>query len=100
MISYLNRTATRGAFAMPAFRSAVPTKTCDRTESEGETMIATRKVLCLLAAVACLLGGARAQVQTSELHVLVKDAKGAVVSGATVTAAEADKGISRVAATN
>ena len=41
-----------------------------------------------------------AQVQTSELHVLVKDAKGAVVSGATVTAAEPSKGISRTATTN
>ena len=63
-------------------------------------MIAMRKMLCWLAAVMCLLGGAWAQVQTSELHVLVKDAKGAVVSGATITAAEAGKGISRTATTN
>ena len=41
-----------------------------------------------------------AQVQTSELHVIVKDAKGAVVRGASVTAADSTKGISRTATTN
>jgi hypothetical protein len=41
-----------------------------------------------------------AQVQTSELHVVVKDAKGAVVSGASVTAAEPGKGVSRATTTN
>ncbi len=59
-----------------------------------------RRFFCLLIAVVCLLAGAFAQVQTSELHVLAKDAKGAVVSGATVTAAETSKGISRTATTN
>ena len=59
-----------------------------------------RRMFCLLVAAICLLAGAMAQVQTSELHVLVKDAKGAVVSGATVTAAEPRKGISRTATTN
>jgi hypothetical protein len=41
-----------------------------------------------------------AQVQTSELHVAVKDAKGAVVRGATVTVADPGKGVSRTATTN
>jgi outer membrane receptor protein involved in Fe transport len=85
---------------MPTLRPVAHTKSCDEPESEEDTMIAMRKMLCLLAAVTCLLGGAWAQVQTSELHVLVKDAKGAVVSGATITAAEAGKGISRTATTN
>ena len=63
-------------------------------------MIATRRVLCALIAIVWLAGAAWAQVQTSELHVLVKDAKGAVVSGASITAAEPGKGISRTATTN
>ena len=50
--------------------------------------------------IASLLAGAMAQVQTSELHVIVKDAKGAVVSGSSVTAAELGKGVSRTASTN
>src|SRR5262249_46709564 len=100
MISYLNRTAGRRALAMPTLRRAAHTRSCDELVSEEDTMIAMRKMLCWLAAVMCLLGGAWAQVQTSELHVLVKDAKGAVVSGATITAAEAGKGISRTATTN
>ena len=50
----------------------------------------------VLTVVALLVAGAIAQVQTSELHVIVKDAKGAVVPGATVTAADADKGISKI----
>jgi len=41
-----------------------------------------------------------AQLQTSELHVIVKDANGAVVRGASVTAAEPGKGISRTTTTN
>ena len=100
MISYLNRTAGRRALAMPTLRRVAHTKSCDEPVWEEDTMIAMRKILCLLAAVACLLGGAWAQVQTSELHVLVKDAKGAMVRGATITAAEAGKGISRTATTN
>ena len=68
--------------------------------SEGNIMNFTRRLLCLLVAIACLLAGAMAQVQTAELHVIVKDAKGAVVSGATVTAAEPGKGVSRTASTN
>jgi hypothetical protein len=59
-----------------------------------------RRSLCSMIVAAVLLGSAMAQVQTSELHVLVKDAKGAVVSGATVTAAEPGKGFSRSATTN
>jgi Carboxypeptidase regulatory-like domain len=55
---------------------------------------------CLLIATACLVAGALAQVQTSELHVIVKDAKGAVLPGATVTAADPEKGISKSAQTN
>ena len=80
MISYLNRTAGRRALAMPTLRRVAHTKSCDEPVWEEDTMIAMRKIFCLLAAVACLLGGAWAQVQTSELHVLVKDDKGAVVS--------------------
>src|SRR6516225_8592174 len=92
MISYLNRTAGRRALAMPTLRRVAHPKSCDEPVSKEDTMIAMRKVLCLVTAVACLLGaGAWAQVQTSELHVLVKDVKGAVVSGATITAAEAGK---------
>ena len=56
-----------------------------------------RRLFCVLIVAALLVAGAMAQVQTAELHVTVKDAKGAVVSGATVTAAEADKGISKSA---
>ena len=63
-------------------------------------MTIARRLLCLLTAIACLLAGAMAQVQTSELHVNVKDAKGGAVSGASVTAAEPGKGISRTANTN
>ena len=59
-----------------------------------------RRLSCLLVATACLLAGAWAQVQTSELHVIAKDPKGALVSGATVTAAEPNKGVSRTATTN
>ena len=59
-----------------------------------------RRLSCLLVAVTCLLAGAWAQVQTSELHVIAKDPKGALVSGATVTAAEPGKGVSRTATTN
>ena len=59
-----------------------------------------RRLICLLIAVTCLMAGAMAQVQTSELHVTVKDAKGAVVTGASVTAADAAKGISRAQNTN
>ena len=59
-----------------------------------------RRLLCLLVAIACLLAAAMAQVQTSELHVTVKDAKGAVVSGASVTAAESGRAVSRTATTN
>jgi hypothetical protein len=56
------------------------------------------KTVCrviVVVAFACLAVVAAAQVQTSELHVNVKDAKGAVVAGATVTAAEPEKGVSR-----
>jgi hypothetical protein len=63
-------------------------------------MNTARRLICLLIAAACLLAGAMAQVQTSELHVVVKDTKGAVVSGASVTAAQPDKGVSRAATTN
>ena len=63
-------------------------------------MNVARRSLCLSCVVVLLLAGAMAQVQTSELHVLVKDAKGAVVSGATVTAAEPGHGITRPATTN
>ncbi|HWS95375.1 MAG TPA: carboxypeptidase regulatory-like domain-containing protein, partial [Candidatus Methylomirabilis sp.] len=59
-----------------------------------------RRLICLLIAITCLMAGAMAQVQTSELHVTVKDAKGAVVTGASVTAADAAKGISRAQNTN
>ena len=54
-----------------------------------------RRLFCVLIVAALLVAGAMAQVQTAELHVTVKDAKGAVVSGATVTAAEPEKGISK-----
>jgi Carboxypeptidase regulatory-like domain len=67
---------------------------------EGTTMNFARRLLCLLVAIACLLAAAMAQVQTSELHVTVKDAKGAVVSGASVTAAESGRAVSRTATTN
>ncbi len=60
----------------------------------------TRRLVGLLIAAACLMAAAAAQVQTSELHVIVKDAKGAVVRDAQVTAADADKGISRSQNTN
>jgi Carboxypeptidase regulatory-like domain/TonB dependent receptor len=63
-------------------------------------MNSARRLSCLLFAVTCLLAGAWAQVQTSELHVIAKDPKGALVSGATVTAAEPGKGVSRAATTN
>jgi len=63
-------------------------------------MTVARKLSCMLVAVVCLLVGAMAQVQTSELHVIVKDANGAVVRDASVTAAEPGKGISRTATTN
>ncbi len=63
-------------------------------------MTLARRSLCLLISVACLVAGAMAQVQTSELHVIAKDAKGALVSGATVTATEPGKGITRTATTN
>ena len=59
-----------------------------------------RRLIWLLIAAACLTCGATAQVQTSELHLLVKDAKGGVVPGATVTVADPEKGISRLAKTN
>jgi hypothetical protein len=59
-----------------------------------------RRLLCLMIAACCMLAGAFAQVQTSELHVTAKDQKGAVVSNAVITAAEADKGITRTAKTN
>ena len=59
-----------------------------------------RRLVGLLIAAACLTAAATAQVQTSELHVIVKDAKGAVVRDASVTAADADKGISRAQNTN
>jgi uncharacterized protein (DUF2141 family) len=59
-----------------------------------------RRFCCLLMAAAFLAAAAQAQVQTSELHVIVKDAKGAIVRGATVTAAEPDKGISRTMTSN
>src|SRR6516225_10500353 len=58
-------------------------------------MKTVRRVLMVVVAFACLAVVAAAQVQTSELHVNVKDAKGAVVAGATVTAAEPEKGVSR-----
>src|SRR5664279_5103563 len=63
-------------------------------------MTSVRRLCCLLIATACLVATAVAQVQTSELHVNVKDAKGAVVPGATVTAADPQKGISKSAQTN
>jgi hypothetical protein len=59
-----------------------------------------RRLSSLLIAIACLLASAMAQVQTSELHVVVKDSKGAVVGGATVTAAESGRGFSRTASTS
>ena len=62
MISYLDCAAGRGASAMPAVRRVIYKKSCDRTVSEEDTMIATRKVLYMLVAVACLSGGAWAQV--------------------------------------
>ena len=63
-------------------------------------MIIARRLLCLLVITVWLVAAAAAQVQTSELHVTAKDPKGAVVSSATVTAADAAKGISRSAKTN
>jgi hypothetical protein len=63
-------------------------------------MNSARIILSLLIAIGCLLAGAMAQVQTSELHVIVKDAKGAVVGGANVTAAESGRAVSRTATTN
>jgi len=63
-------------------------------------MMVARRLLCLLVAIACLLAGAMAQVQTSELHVIVKDAKGAVIRDASVTAAESGRAVSRTATTN
>ncbi len=59
-----------------------------------------RRLSCLLVAIVCLSAGALAQVQTAELHVIVKDAKGAVVRDASVTADEAGRGFSRAATTN
>lgn len=49
----------------------------------------------LLVAVLCLAGSALAQVQTAELHITVKDAKGAVVRNATVTVEDAARGLTR-----
>ncbi len=63
-------------------------------------MTFARRFWCLLVALGCMLAGAMAQVQTSELHVVVKDAKGAVVRDATVTADEAGRAVSRTATTN
>lgn len=63
-------------------------------------MTVSRRLSCVLVAIAGLLAGAVAQVQTSELHVVVKDSKGAVVSGASVTATAPGKGVSRTATTN
>ncbi|HEY4933184.1 MAG TPA: TonB-dependent receptor [Terriglobales bacterium] len=63
-------------------------------------MNSARRISSLLIAIACLLASATAQVQTSELHVVVKDAKGAVVGGANVTAAESGRAVSRTATTN
>ena len=63
-------------------------------------MNSARRFSLLLIAIACLLAVAMAQVQTSELHVVVKDAKGAVVGGANVTAAESGRAVSRTATTN
>ena len=59
-----------------------------------------RRVLGWTLVAGCLTAGAVGQVQTSELHVTVKDAKGAVVAGAKVTAAEPEKGVERVQTTN
>src|SRR5215472_9906447 len=100
MISYPNSAAGRGALAVPASCLIVHPKIATSLYRKRTSMMAVRRVLCCLVAVACMLGGTWAQVQTSELHVLVKDAKGAVVSGATITAAQAGKGISRTATTN
>ena len=58
---------------------------------KGTVMNFARRFLCLLVAIACLLAGAMAQVQTSELHVIGERRQGAVVSDATVTAAEPGK---------
>ncbi len=63
-------------------------------------MTLARRMICLLVVTGFLAACAMAQVQTSELHVVVKDAKGAVVRGATVTAAETSKGVSRSATSN
>ena len=51
-------------------------------------------------AIVCLAAGALAQVQTAELHVTVKDAKGAVVRNATVTAEDGARGLSRSTTTS
>src|SRR5215471_9278955 len=61
--------------------------------------IARKSLGCMMVAL-CLAAVAVAQVQTSELHVTVKDAKGAVVAGAKVTASEAEKGVERSQTTN
>jgi hypothetical protein len=67
---------------------------------EGNSMIFARRLVCLLVAIAGLSAGAMAQLQTSELHVVVKDAKGAVVRDASVTAAESGRAVTRTATTN
>src|SRR5664279_1896765 len=58
------------------------------------------QITCYLNRTYHVLLTAMAQVQTSELHVIVKDAKGAVVGGASVTAAESGRALSRIATTN
>ena len=77
-----------------------PSSSSHTLYQKGNIMNFARRSLCSMIVAAVLLGGAMAHVQTSELHVLVKDAKSAVVSGATVTAAEPGKGFSRSATTN
>ncbi len=58
------------------------------------------RIIRLLVAVVCLAGWVGAQVQTAELHVVVKDAKGAVVRNATVTVEDQARGLSRTTATS
>ena len=58
------------------------------------------RIIRLLVAVVCLAGWVGAQVQTAELHVTVKDAKGAVVRNATVTVEDQARGLSRTTATS
>src|SRR5271169_369767 len=100
MNSYLYRRAGDGRFVCLHSASVISPKFPQFLSNRRDVMNIARRIFCLLVAALCLLTVATAQVQTSELHVLVKDAKGAVVGGATVTAAEPGKGVSRIATSN